>query len=449
MNAFRIVIAIIALAVSPFGLCGGGVSHPGKVSIETTYVVPDVGLAYCRTCCHLKSGTFSVAQLEVPTPKTEWRLCKDEPKYKWEIDPKPAGTVRGETTSTLSVDLADNDFGKSFVVSVVVTWRIERDDGSESEPVIAKAEMNFDAIDYSFTVKSCAGDPIVAGAALVDSHEGEVIITAKGCHRTELLNVAISASPTTSSGTNEVGTTKMSILGACNDRRRTIPCPYWYAKSRNPPDCCYSNAAEYKFTLKADGCEGHVKLENVSLPSDDLESRMVPMVKMAEVKLASSNTVNDSEIKASIAILDFDVTAMAVTHASSQYKEKIFKEEKTHQKQAMRMKGFGFEDMYSTAEALECFCMTTSPSGTFINVVCLDEEELNETIKELRKLLLFEKNVSDVYWNENYAYSEAEAKRIAGFREAYLYHCTYEAALGSDVSKISKDDVRRKFQVDE
>ena len=64
----------------------------------------------------------------------------------------------------------------------------------------------------------------------------------------------------------------------------------------------------------------------------------------------------------------------------------------------------------------------------------------------MRSLLLFEKNVSDSYWNVNYAYSEAEAKRLVEFREAYLYHCTYEAKLGSNVEKISKDDVRRRFK---
>ena len=445
MNAFRIVIAIIALAVSPFGLCGGGVSHPGKVSIETTYVVPDVGLAYCRTCCHLKSGMFSAVQLEVPTPKTEWRLCKDEPKYKWEIDPKPAGTVRGETTSTLFVDLAETDFPKSFVVSVVVSWRVEREDGSESEIVTARAEMDFDAIKYSYTVKSCSGNPIVAGAALIDSHEGEILITAEGCRRTELLNIVMSAA-VTNSWQNEVDSIEMNILGGCNDLSRTIPCPYWYAKSGNPPDCCYSNSAEYKFTLKADGCSGHIQFDNVSLPSDDHESRMSPAVKMASAELVSTNLTNEGDIKAEIEIHDFNVSAMAVTCATSQYKAKIFEEEKTHRKQVLRVKGFGFEDMYSICEALEGFDIKLSSTGGAISIDLPDEEELVETIREMRSLLLFEKNVSDSYWNVNYAYSEAEAKRLVEFREAYLYHCTYEAKLGSNVEKISKDDVRRRFK---
>ena len=71
----------------------------------------------------------------------------------------------------------------------------------------------------------------------------EILITAKGCRRTELLNIVMSAA-VTNSWQNEVDSIEMNILGGCNDLRRTIPCPYWYAKSGNPPDCCYSNSVD-------------------------------------------------------------------------------------------------------------------------------------------------------------------------------------------------------------
>ena len=153
-------------------------------------------------------------------------------------------------------------------MNVKVTWRLKKDSGEDDTSTV-EATFEFDAIKYSYSVRPTVEIDGRGDGALVDSHEGEVKITVAGCRREELLDMKFSTMPTSATSQNEVGSTDMGIHGADNSLVRSIPSPYWYAKSGNPPDCCYSNPAEYKIALKADGCTGHERTVNVYLPMED------------------------------------------------------------------------------------------------------------------------------------------------------------------------------------
>ena len=305
----------------------------------------------------------------------------------------------------------------------------------------AKAEMDFDAIKYSYTVKSCSGNPIVAGAALIDSHEGEILITAEGCRRTELLNIEMSAA-VTNSWQNEVDSIEMNILGRCNDLRRTIPCPYWYAKSGNPPDCCYSNAAEYEFTLKADGCDGHVKAATVSLPSSDLLGEAIPIsIDKPEVVEASRVEVdigNHSGFRVEFEFGKYAVRYMARSEASSQYRGKIFGEELVHKNQLERVPDYEFEDAFSIADVKQLLGI---PANAAYVVVSDDENVISLALLACRNAINREYDNSMQYYVDNHDYREWKAKNSVRYNEAYKYHCCYErfGAKAAPVSKVKKN----------
>lgn len=236
------------------------ISSEGEVEISTTYIQPKEGDAYCRTCCHVLGGVFNTNIKVVPVPKKEWSIKQGEVCYKWSISPEPKGEVEGVDTSKLSVNLTKSDFPNSFRVSVEVTWILKNDRGEESNYVITKS-MDFDAIDYTYTIKPKEDIDGRGDGELVDNHEGIINIDAKGCRRKNILDLNISGRATALTKQNEVN--DFSVRLRCDGFEKitewNIGKIYWYAKSGNPPDCCYSNPAEYKFVLSVDGCNEHEK----------------------------------------------------------------------------------------------------------------------------------------------------------------------------------------------
>ena len=105
-------------------------------------------------------------------------------------------------------------------------------------------------------------------------------------------------------------------------------------------------------------------------------------------------------------------------------------------RQFMREKEYGFEDMYSVEDAL--FNVELIPGAEYFDAK--NEKEANQKVRSIRESIRREKEIGDAYWDKNRAYSEWTAKRIAGYREAYLYHCTYEKTFEKN-TKVSKDEI--------
>ena len=209
-----VIVPAILLAGS-IVFAGEGTSSDGRIKIETSYVRPSAELNYCRTCCHAPNGTFTVDVVSAPQPKHEWRLESELPEYRWTIFPNVAGTVSGEYSRTFSVNLLDADFPKSYTVRVEVTWGLTNDSG-EHDTSTADATFEFDAIEYSYSVRPAVEIDGRGDGALVDSHPGKISITAMPCRHSELLSMKFSASPVSETWQNEVGSTEMGFVGADN-----------------------------------------------------------------------------------------------------------------------------------------------------------------------------------------------------------------------------------------
>ena len=437
MRTRKAATALIILLMGLIAFADAGTTSDGSIMIETTYFRPRAELNYCRTCCHAPNGTFTVDVVSAPQPKDEWQLESEQPECLWTISPDVAGTVSGERSRTFSVNLIDADFPKSFNVNVKVTWRLKKDSGEDDTSTV-EATFEFDAIKYSFSVRPTVEIDGRGDGALVDSHEGEVKITVAGCRREELLDIKFSTMPTSATSQNEVGSTDMGIHGADNSLVRSIPSPYWYAKSGNPPDCCYSNPAEYKIALKADGCTGHERIVNVYLPMDDLSGESVATrFGMAEVLLVHKELVHLTDktlVKGEFYIKDFDVKYMAVSAASSQYKAKILWEESIHKNQCERKQGFEFEDAFSVSEVKAVLGVGTNETW---EVICNDDAEIENLRVTYEEAVVDEYNKSMAYLSDNHDYREFRAKQIVGFNEAYKYHCCY-ARLGHKPEPVAK-----------
>lgn len=356
------------------------------------------------------------------------------------------GNCQRRTFTNLLSKPFDADFPKSFSVNVKVTWRLKKDLGGNDTATV-EATFEFDAIKYVYSAQPTVEIDGRGDGALVDSHEGRVQISAAGCRRKDLLDMKFSTVPTSATSQNEIGSTDMVIQGADNSLVRSIPRPYWYAKSGNPPDCCYSNPAEYKISLKADGCIGHERTVDVYLPMDDHDSMMSPRVEIADIIVKDRRINNVGDLVLTLCIVNYAVRATAVSHGSSQYVGKIFNEEKIHAKQVNREQGYGFEDLYSISDALEGFdiTMSTDVFQKTVERTFASEDEAAADIEEMLGHIIAENDISGLLWKKNEAYSEFDAKRRVGFREAYLYHCCYEKKYGPNPRKVTKGEVIREY----
>lgn len=331
-------------------------------------------------------------------------------------------------------------------MTATATWKLVFKDGRKSE-TSASASMTLDAIRYVFGTEA----PGVDGRGeneLVDSSPGWLDVEATGCTRPKLLTLLPVSSPLPSEGVspqNEVNNTWMTLVSFGDPLRWRIPCPYWYGGSptNDSPACCYTNVAKYSISLNPDGCGLHTNVVSIYLPNTDLDSRMDALPRLVRTAtftvLRQENlTTNEvSFIRTWFKVTDYGMPAVgAVVNATSQYAEKIKKEEQVHMRQFMREKGYGFEDMYSVEDAL--FNVELIPGAEYFDAK--NEKEANQKVRSIRESIRREKEIGDAYWDKNRAYSEWTAKRIAGYREAYLYHCTYEKTFEKN-TKVSKDEI--------
>ena len=418
------------------------VLQEGRIELSTSFTAPTGTKGYARTCEHLPDGTFSADVVSDPVLAEEWRIDENQPTYEWSgID----GTPKGKDRSQYIVRVGA--FGTHYTVTATATWKLVCKDGRKSE-TSASASMTLDAIRYVFGTEA----PGVDGRGeneLVDSSPGWLDVEATGCTRPKLLTLLPVSSPLPPEGVspqNEVNNTWMTLVTFGDPLRWRIPCPYWYGGSptNDPPACCYTNVAKYSISLNPDGCGLHTNVVSVYLPNTDLDSRMDALPRLVRTAtftvLRQENlTTNEvSFIRTWFKVTDYGMPAVgAVVNATSQYAEKIKKEEQVHMRQFMREKGYGFEDMYSIADALR-YVKVDSGSQYFD---ARNQKEVENKIESIENSIVDEKNISEMYWSYNRGYSEREAKRIAGYREAYLYYCTYEAFHGKG-EKTLKSNIK-------
>jgi len=106
-----------------------------------------------------------------------------------------------------------------------------------------------------------------------------------------------------------------------------------------------------------------------------------------------------------------------------QYKHKIRLEEEIHTKQLTRVAGYDFEDAFSLHDIRSM--IGTTQSGNW----CVDfqsKEQVGAQMRIYRDIIAAEKERSDKYLEVNRPYMEWKANEIAGYRESYKYHCSYE-----------------------
>lgn len=329
----------------------------GLIELSTSFKTPLGTKDYARTCEHLPDGTFSAHVVSDPVLAEEWRIDENQPTYEWSgID----GTTKGKDRSQYIVRVVA--FGTHYTVTATATWKLVCKDGRTSE-TSASASMTLDAIRYVFGTEA----PGIDGRGeneLVDSSPGWLDVEATGCTRPKLLTHLPVSSPLPPEGVspqNEVGSTAMTFISRGNPLRWQIPCPYWYGGSPDnaPPACCYTNVAKNSISLNPDGCGLHTNIVSVYLPNTDLDSRMDALPRLVRTAtftvLRQENVTVDGEelIRTWFKVTDYGMPAVgAVVNATSQYAEKIKKEEQVHMRQFMREEGYGFEDMYSVEEAL-------------------------------------------------------------------------------------------------
>lgn len=418
------------------------VLQEGRIELSTSFTAPTGTKDYARTCGHLPDGTFSAHVVSDPVLAEEWRIDENQPTYEWSgID----GTTKGKDRSQYIVRVGR--FGTHYTVTATATWKLVSKDGRKSE-TSASASMTLDAIRYVFGTEA----PGVDGRGrneLVDSSPGWLDVEATGCTRPKLLTLLPVSSPLPPEGVspqNEVNNTWMTLVSFGDPLRWRIPCPYWYGGSptNDPPACCYTNVAKYSISLNPDGCGLHTNVVSVYLPNTDLDSRMDALPRLVRTAtftvLRQENlTTNEvSFIRTWFKVTDYGMPAVgAVVNATSQYAEKIKKEEQVHMRQFMREKEYGFEDMYSVEDAL--FNVELIPGAEYFDAE--NEVRLKQKVKAIKNSLNKEKKLSDMYWSCNRGYCEREAKRRAGYREAYLYHCTYETFYGKG-EKTLKSNIK-------
>ncbi len=417
----------------------------GLIDLSTSFKTPAGTEDYARTCEHLPDGTFSARVVSEPKLAEEWRIDENQPTYEWSgID----GTTKGKDRSQYIVRVGA--FGTHYTVTATATWKLVCKDGRKSE-TSASASMTLDAIRYAFWTEV----PGVDGRGeneLVDSNPGWLDVEAAGCTNTKVLSLLPSSSPLPPEGVspqNEVNNTWMTLVSFGDPLRWRIPCPYWYGGSptNKPPACCYTNVAKYSISLNPDGCGLHTNVVSVYLPNTDLDSRMDALPRLVRTAtftvLRQENlTTNEvSFIRTWFKVTDYGMPAVgAVMNATSQYAEKIKKEEQVHMRQFMREKGYGFEDMYSVEDAL--LCVEILKIDTYFD--SKSEKEARIKVKEVQDALIDEKKISETYWGENRYFSERKAKELVGYGEAYRYHCTYESA-DKEGLKCSKEDIANKY----
>lgn len=435
-----LLMLVLCIFVSASAFSEGGVSRLGIIRISTQFTVPDGEQDYCRTCCHRKTGDFTVSIVTPPDPFQEWHLGGSGPTYHWTISPRPKGGVQGEDTNTLLLELADNDFPTSFDITVVVTWSLYHDDGGAATSS-ATATMQFDAIDYAFEIETEEGVDGRGKDELVDSHSGIVMAEVKGCRKPGKISIEPSAKPSASHWQNEVNSVKMDMNKLRSRLAWRIPSPYWYAKSAESPDCCYSNVAEYLFVFEIDGCSKHERSANVYLPLDDLLGESIPVnaipAQVAEISREVINLGEKTMSKVKFDFSDYIVRYATRSGASSQYRKKINNEEVCHKNQCERKNGFEFEDAFSVSEVKRALKIGADDEY----LVITDDDGVIAAARLLCERLIDEEFQNSVdYYAMNHDYREWKAKQRVGFREAYKYHCTYErfGASSPPIIKVPK-----------
>ena len=313
------------------------VLQEGRIELSTSFTAPTGTKGYARTCEHLPDGTFSADVVSDPVLAEEWRIDENQPTYEWSgID----GTPKGKDRSQYIVRVGG--FGTHYTVTATATWKLVCKDGRKSE-TSASASMTLDAIRYVFGTEA----PGVDGRGrneLVDSSPGWLDVEATGCTRPKLLTLLPVSSPLPPEGVspqNEVNNTWMTLVSFGDPLRWRIPCPYWYGGSptNDPPACCYTNVAKYLISLNPGRCGLHTNVVSVYLPRADLDSFMEPICKSASVKAEALPPIVEGVVtnyRVRCTFSDFEPHGQIVCGATSQYREKIRKEENVHRMQFER-----------------------------------------------------------------------------------------------------------------
>lgn len=392
-------------------------------------------------------AVFTYVLTSEPAPKKEWKL--KDPVIFWSINPAPTGGrfVSAEERAELYLS-PDRSFGVSYKINLLITWLLENEETGETERETRSAFHVVDAVEYSFKMRCSFGTRTSVG--LLDNHPAAVNVTAKGCSRTDLLDLSFTSQPNPEGGGNPVnkaGTdmrfTRQSALEFYVEKT------YWYGLDK--PNCCYLNSFPYEVKL-FERLEGLVATDEVTVgwPDEHPEAKVYPKFPECQVPIIEDG----ARYKAIVDLPQFVrvIAPFDKDSVTDQYREETIKEEEYHVKQFtgnVSWEEGGEPDIYSVNKVCE---RLTAGSNLTNGVIYSYEGESKSAFtervrKELQAEVDEEVRISQEVLDANLWYRELKAKTHAGYNAAWKYHCTYEddAHLEAEIKHETRDDVEKRL----
>lgn len=419
-----VLLVAIALFLSVESHATGLLANEPRIEIHCNNGVLAKG--YSRLPRLSPSAVFTYVITVEPEPKEEWRL--GDPVIFWGISPAPAGGCFAPTEEKAELYLSpDKSFGVSYTINLLITWPLENQKTGEIERESRSAFYVVDAVEYSFKMRCLLGAR--ASGGLLDNYPAMVNVTAKGCTRTDLLDLSFRSRPNPrENGTpvNKKGTdmqfSKESTL------KFKVEKTYWYGLGK--PNCCHHNRFPYEVKL-FERREGLVATEEVTVgwPDEHPEAEVevdFPAYQLLIVK-------EGDNYKAELVFSEFErrIVPFDEDSVTDQYREETIKEEKYHIKQftgEVPWKEGGEPDIYSVEKIRESLVGDLNDSTIrFFSRFGESKDEFSDRIQNsVDAALRKERMISEKVMSTNLYYRESKAKAHAGYNAAWMYHCTYE-----------------------
>lgn len=419
----RMLIALFgALTAATAVAADDVVEADASFGISTSEIERDSG--YARISTNKTSVAFYIDNLSEPTVKEECRL--GEMDVCWNV---VSGTHGGHSDRYQSVFvvyfLAGSDFGKSYTVSVNLTWPVyDEETGDKIDEISRTESFTLDAISYSFSVACSDGTACYNNVStLVDNHPADATVTPSGCTRRDLLNLSITSVPVEQNPVNKAGTA-MPFARTANPCVLHTPKTYWYGLQH--PNDCFFLQYYYRLTLSSDYEAVAVRMETVGWPDENPE-----MTLFVECVETTPEVYPDGLGRYVLRIKRWSFRRMTDWDTSTdQYSAETEIEERYHERQARGEVGLdcgGEPDLFDMDRVFSRLGNPVS-NGYYVFRSAIGESSAvfkMRVLNDLREEVEIEEAESERYWRRDLGIRELKAKNVAGYNAAFKYHCTY------------------------
>jgi len=447
------------LVLSLFFFVFMGHSVFAEVSVKAYCKFTLVRAALYWTCPCNRNGEFWVDIEGDPENREEWNI--EAPAYKWE---SASFTFNPDDQSIVYYALQPTDYGNPHTVTITVKWNMTHKLTGEKKTVTKTAQLQLDAVELGEITVTTEN---MAKGVLRDNRPGKLKLTVNGASAdtqktlSKKIMAKGDATPVEPNGkVNDVDKYEVS----CNPRENTplvwdTSTIYWYGVviPLARIECCRHFLHGYEFKAELDANCVASKCFTVYMPDDS--SKMTSNISEMDQKKSNNSKASDpvqvqingtTKWKCVIQLADFEKKGDVFIDPKADHhcKEKVEIEENHHlgQWQGTVPLSEGGQGDSGTAEGLRLWLklLNPNPNNANINLLMWDGDEpymlasssemarqqaksaLNRALERERKV------IKEIYVKDG-PFMELTAKKKAGFKAAFKYHCTKEGRVATRI----------------